>query len=253
MAYHKISDNIMVELPPATHELLRELGNTISPDLLVTALTHRSFANENPGVHNYERLEFLGDAVLELVVTETLFKRHPDFSEGQMAKIRAAAVSEEALSAIARDRLHIQPFILLGHGEMDGGGANKPSIQCDIVESLIGAVFVEHGIDGARSTVHRLIDETLDKTAHSGPALDWKTSITVKAHEMKLGEVTYRMEVSGPQEKPVFTAHAFIGNDSKPIATATGPTKRKAQLAAAEIGWKRLDEREHPKKDSDLD
>ena len=64
MAYHKISDNIMVELPPATHELFRELGNTISPDLLVTALTHRSFANENPGVHNYERLEFLGDAVL---------------------------------------------------------------------------------------------------------------------------------------------------------------------------------------------
>lgn len=240
MALHKINDHTMVELPPATHELFRELGNTISPELLVTALTHRSFSNENPGAENYERLEFLGDAVLELVVTETLFTKHPDFTEGQMAKIRAAAVSEESLSHIASTRLHIQPFILLGRGERTSGGADKPSIQCDIVESLIGSVFLEHGIEGARKTVHRLIDDTLAEKTTEGPALDWKTSLTVKAHEMGRGEVTYRMKVTGPAERPVFTASAFLGDETEPVGIATGTSKRKAQLAAAEKGWKRL-------------
>ena len=130
--------------------LLDALGTSISPDLLVEALTHRSFSHEHPGTRNYERLEFLGDAVLELVSTETLFSKHPDMSEGQLAKLRAKAVSEWALSAVAREKLHVGPYILLGRGEMEQGGSNKDSILCDIVEALIGATFVEHGIDEAR-------------------------------------------------------------------------------------------------------
>lgn len=248
MALHKITDHVLVELPPQTHELFYELGCHISPDLLITALTHRSFSNENPGVPNYERLEFLGDAVLEFVVTETLFSRHPDFTEGQMAKIRAAAVSEDALSDIARNRLHVQPFIILGVGEAESGGAEKSSILCDIVESLIGAVFVQHGIDAARRTVHRLVDPTLEAKTKAGPGLDWKTSLTVKAHEMGLGEVTYRMEVGGTKDRPEFTARAYIGEEGdtsgEPIAVATGHSKRKAQLAAAEIAWNKLDAQE---------
>ena len=103
--------------PTPANELLEALGTTLSPDLLVQALTHRSFSHEHPGVANYERLEFLGDAVLELVSTETLFTIHPDMTEGQLAKMRAKAVSEDALSAIAKTKLKVIAFIMLGHGE----------------------------------------------------------------------------------------------------------------------------------------
>ena len=248
-----------------TKELLDALGTTISPELLVQALTHRSFSHEHPGAPNYERLEFLGDAVLELVSTETLFKAHPDMTEGQLAKMRAKAVSEESLSAIARDKLHVGRFILLGHGESESGGADKSSILCDIVESLIGATFVEHGIDGAREVVHRLVDDTLREVATEGPALDWKTSLTVLAHHMDLTEPVYRMSVSGPEYAQQFTARAILpggygkrwtlpirdehgsiaqeGEDPL-LGTGSGTSKRKAQLAAAEQAWHTLKQRE---------
>ncbi|MDR4002245.1 MAG: ribonuclease III [Bifidobacterium sp.] len=223
--------------------LLEALGTTLEPDLLVEALTHRSFSHENPGAKNYERLEFLGDAVLELVSTETLYKAHPDMNEGQLAKMRAKAVSEESLSKIAREKLNAGPYILLGHGESDQGGADKSSILCDIVESLIGATFIQHGIDEARRVVHHLVDETLAEVATEGPALDWKTSLTVKAHGMGFGEPRYQMSVSGPEYAQVFTANVMLGESDEIISTGTGTSKRKAQLAAAEEGWKALDNR----------
>lgn len=222
-------------------DLMAALGTTISPELLVEAMTHRSFAHEHPGTPNYERLEFLGDAVLELVVTETLFAAHPDNTEGQLAKMRAKAVSEESLAAIARTKLHVGPYILLGHGESDDHGADKSSILCDIVEALIGATFLEHGIDGARDVVHRLIDDTLAEVATEGPALDWKTSLTVRAHQLGLGEPHYRMEVSGPEYAQVFTARAVLGDSDDVVGTGSGSSKRKAQLAAAEDAWHALE------------
>lgn len=223
-----------------SNELLAALGTTISPDLMVQALTHRSFAHEHPGVATYERLEFLGDAILEFVVTETLFAVHPDMSEGQLAKMRAKAVSEQALSAIARKRLKVGPFILLGRGEMEDGGADKSSILCDIVESLIGATFLEHGIDEAREVIHRLIDDTLAEVATEGPALDWKTSLTVLAHNLGQPEPVYRMSVSGPENAQIFTARVRLGEDGDVVGTGRGSSKRKAQLAAAEVAWKAL-------------
>ena len=121
-----------------------------SPDLLVEALTHRSFSHEHEGAKNYERLEFLGDAVLELVSTETLYKVHPDMNEGQLAKMRAKAVSEESLSKIAREKLHVGPYILLGHGEERNRAARTKARFCATSsESLIGATFIQHGIDEA--------------------------------------------------------------------------------------------------------
>lgn len=225
---------------PSKEALLAALGTTLSPDMLVQALTHRSFCHEHPGVPSYERLEFLGDAVLELVATETLFTTHPDLSEGELAKMRAKAVSEEALSAVARERLHVGPYILLGRGEADQGGADKDSILCDIVESLIGASFLEHGIDGAREVIHRLLDDTLAEVATEGPALDWKTSLTVRSHELGREEPVYRMEVSGPEYAPVFTARVSLGEGQPVVGEGTGPSKRKAQLAAAKVAWKAL-------------
>ena len=228
--------------------LLKRLGTTISPDLLIQALTHRSFAHEHPGVKHYERLEFLGDAVLELVATETLYKTHPDMTEGQLAKMRAKAVSEEALSAIAREKLQVGPYILLGHGELEQGGQDKSSILCDIVESLIGATFIENGIDEARKVVHRLVDDTLVEVATEGPALDWKTSLTVKAHQMGLDEPRYRMRVSGPEYALEFTAKVTVGARDELIGTGKGTSKRKAQLAAAEMAWHTLDDRDKARK-----
>lgn len=221
--------------------LLEALGTTLSPELLVQALTHRSFSHEHPGAPSYERLEFLGDAVLELVVTETLFAAHQDMSEGQLAKMRAKAVSEESLSAIAKSKLAVSPYILLGHGEAAQGGAQKDSILCDVVESLIGATFVEHGVDGARQVVHRLIDDTLAEVATEGPALDWKTSLEVKAHELGKGDPRYRMSVSGPENAQIFTADVVLGDDETVYGTGKGSSKRKAQLAAAQVAWKALD------------
>ncbi|MDN5978933.1 ribonuclease III [Bifidobacterium mongoliense] len=230
-----------------SEELLGRLGTTLSPDLLVEALTHRSFSHEHPGALNYERLEFLGDAVLELVATETLYRIHPDMNEGQLAKMRAKAVSEEALSAIARDVLQVGPYILLGNGEAETGGAEKSSILCDIVESLIGATFIEHGIDEARKVVHHLVDDTLDEVSHEGPALDWKTSLTVKAHGMGLQDPEYRMGVDGPEFAQMFTARAVLPDTDEVLGTASGTSKRKAQLAAASLAWKTLDARDHTK------
>ncbi len=117
----RIGTSITPEGEMTANVLLEALGTTIEPDLLVEALTHRSFSHEHPGAKNYERLEFLGDAVLELVSTETLYKVHPDMNEGQLAKMRAKAVSEESLSKIAREKLHVGPYILLGHGEAESG------------------------------------------------------------------------------------------------------------------------------------
>ncbi|KFF31470.1 ribonuclease III [Bifidobacterium bombi DSM 19703] len=226
-----------------TDALFARLGTTLQPDLLVQALTHRSFSHEHEGVPNYERLEFLGDAVLELVATETLYREHPDMSEGQLAKMRAAAVSEDALSQIAREKLQIGPYILLGRGEAEDGGAQKSSILCDIVESLIGATFVEHGIEEARRVVHRLVDDTLAQVATEGPALDWKTSFTIKAHEMGLGETCYRMAVGGSQTSPQFTAEAMVSGSDEVLGKGTASSKRKAQLKAAQMAWIALDER----------
>ena len=109
----RIGTSITPEGEMTANVLLEALGTTIEPDLLVEALTHRSFSHEHEGAKNYERLEFLGDAVLELVSTETLYKVHPDMNEGQLAKMRAKAVSEESLSKIAREKLHVGPYILL--------------------------------------------------------------------------------------------------------------------------------------------
>ncbi|EFA23346.1 ribonuclease III [Bifidobacterium gallicum] len=228
----------------AAKPLLEALGTTLTPDLLVEALTHRSFSHENPGTRNYERLEFLGDAVLELVATESLFTDHPDLSEGELAKMRAKAVSEEELSRVAREKLHVGPYILLGNGEAAQGGADKDSILCDIVESLIGATFVEHGIEGARPVVHHLIDDVLAEMMTEGPALDWKTSLVIKAHELGMDEPHFRMAVGGPEYAPEYHAQVLIGDDDRVWGTGDGSSKRKAQLAAAHEAWLELNKPE---------
>src|SRR5664279_2542996 len=130
----------------AADALVSRLGISIDPDLLVLALTHRSFAYEAGGLPTNERLEFLGDSVLGIIVTERLYRDHPDLAEGSLAKMRAACVSQRALAEVARE-LDLGPFILLGKGEVATVGLDKDSILCDALEAVLGAMYLSNGID----------------------------------------------------------------------------------------------------------
>src|SRR5660397_269471 len=141
----------------AVDKLTEKLGVRLDPELLVLALTHRSFAHEAGGIPTNERLEFLGDSVLGVIVTEALYRRHPDLPEGELAKMRAATVSQRALAAIART-LDLGPYVLLGKGELATGGTDKDSILADTLEALFGAVYLTHGL--AVSYTHLRAHET---------------------------------------------------------------------------------------------
>ena len=221
------------QVSPATH-LLEELGVHLDPELLVLSLTHRSFAHEAGGIPTNERLEFLGDAVLGLVAAEALFRRRPDRPEGDLAKMRAASVSQRALAAVAR-RLSLGDYILLGKGESQTRGFDKDSILSDTVESLIGAVYLSHGLEEARSFVHRLLDSTLDAAADLGAGLDWKTSLQEAAAERNVGAPEYTSEGEGPDHARIFTAHVII--DGEILGTGQGTAKKHAEQIAAEQAY----------------
>lgn len=221
------------QVSSATH-LLEELGVHLDPELLVLSLTHRSFAHEAGGIPTNERLEFLGDAVLGLVAAEALFRRHPDRPEGDLAKMRAASVSQRALAAVAR-RLSLGDYILLGKGESQTRGFDKDSILSDTVESLIGAVYLSHGLEEARSFVHRLLDSTLDAAADLGAGLDWKTSLQEAAAERSVGAPEYTSEGEGPDHARIFTAHVII--DGEILGTGQGTAKKHAEQIAAEQAY----------------
>src|SRR4051794_21786300 len=156
--------------------LVDALGVDLDPALAERAVTHRSYAYENGGLPTNERLEFLGDSVLGLVVTEELFRRHPDLPEGQLAKLRAAVVNARALAEVARE-LDIGRFLRLGRGEEASGGRDKSSILADAVEALIGAYYLDRGVEPTRELVLRLFGGLLDEAAGLGAGLDWKTSL----------------------------------------------------------------------------
>ncbi|MDR2566998.1 MAG: ribonuclease III, partial [Bifidobacteriaceae bacterium] len=162
--------------PEAARRLADGLGVDLDPELLVLALTHRSFAHEAGGIPTNERLEFLGDSILGLVVTEHLYRAHPDLPEGELAKMRAATVSQRALARVARG-IGIGNYVLLGRGETTTGGADKDSILSDTLEALLGAVYISHGLEDTRDVVLRLVGPTLERAAQLGAGLDWKTSL----------------------------------------------------------------------------
>ncbi|MGV2386199.1 MAG UNVERIFIED_CONTAM: ribonuclease III, partial [Thermobifida fusca] len=162
--------------PAEVREFQETVGVEIAPDILTRALTHRSYAYENGGLPTNERLEFLGDSVLGLVVTDTLYRTHPDLSEGQLAKLRAAVVNMRALADVARE-LGIGRYVRLGRGEEATGGRDKSSILADTLEALIGAVYLDRGLDEASALVHRLFDPLIARASGLGAGLDWKTSL----------------------------------------------------------------------------
>lgn len=218
-------------------ELTDRLGVAVDPELLERALTHRSYAYEHGGLPTNERLEFLGDSVLGLVVTDTLYRRHPDLSEGQLAKLRAAVVNMRALASVGR-RLDLGTYVRLGRGEEATGGDDKSSILADTVEAVIGAVYCEHGFDGATAFVHRLVDDLIASSEELGAGLDWKTSLQELTAELTLGVPEYEVSEEGPDHAKVFTASAIIGGVVQ--GKGRGRSKKQAEAEAAEAAWRAL-------------
>jgi ribonuclease III len=211
-------------------ELLDALGVDLPDELLTLALTHRSYAYEHGGLPTNERLEFLGDAVLGLTVTDELFHRHPELPESDLAKMRAGVVNTQALAEVARSLTDrgLGAHLLLGRGELKSGGTDKSSILADSLESLIGAIYLHKGLDAIREVILRLFSELLN----AGGLLDWKTSLQELTAARGLGTVTYQVTATGPDHQREFTA-AVVVMDTR-YGSGTGRTKKEAEQKAAE-------------------
>jgi ribonuclease-3 len=223
----------------ASYDDLREaLGNPVlDAELLERSLTHRSFAYENGGLPTNERLEFLGDSVLGVVVTDTLFRAHPDLSEGRLAKLRAAVVNARALAEVART-IGLGQHIMLGRGEESTGGRNKASILSDTVEAVIGAVYLSGGFEAASQVVHLLFDPLMENAARLGAGLDWKTSLQELSAEHALGVPEYVIEDDGPDHEKTFTAQVQVGAEL--YGHGTGRSKKEAEQQAAETAYRAI-------------
>ncbi|GAA1114540.1 ribonuclease III [Nocardiopsis composta] len=218
-------------------EFQRAVGVEISPEVLSRALTHRSYAYEKGGLPTNERLEFLGDSVLGLIVTDTLFRNHPDLPEGQLAKLRAAVVNMRALADVARG-LGIGKFIRLGRGEEGTGGRDKSSILADTLEALIGAVYLDLGLDAASELVHRLFDPLIATASGLGAGLDWKTSLQELTASEMLGVPEYHVDESGPDHQKTFRATVRVAGED--YGAGEGRSKKEAEQQAAESAWKAI-------------
>ncbi|MCW4354512.1 ribonuclease III [Hoyosella sp. YIM 151337] len=220
--------------------LLAALGVELSDDVLTLALTHRSYAYENGGLPTNERLEFLGDSVLGLTITEHLYRTHPDKPEGELAKIRSSVVNMHALAEVARSLGEggLGVHFLLGKGEEMTGGRDKASILADGMESLLGAVYLEHGLDVARTVVLTLFKDLLERGPRLGAGLDWKTSLQELTAERGLGVPAYEVAAKGPDHDKEFTATVIVAGDQ--LGTGTGRTKKEAEQKAAGAAWRFL-------------
>ena len=223
--------------PGDVRVLAATLGVPVERALLGLALTHRSYAYENGGLPTNERLEFLGDSVLGLVVTDTIYRAHPDLAEGQLAKMRASVVNMRALAGVARG-LDLGRHVLLGRGEEATGGRDKASILADTLEAIIGAVWLTGGLELADAFVRRLFDPLVDAAASLGAGLDWKTSVQELAAAQNLGVPEYVVTESGPDHAKVFRAVVLLGGN--PSGEGEGASKKEAEQRAAATAWRAL-------------
>ena len=210
--------------------LLEVLGVDVDPGLLQQAVTHRSFSYENSGAPHNERLEFLGDAVLGLVVTEDLYRRFPDLSEGHLAKLRAAVVNARALADVART-LGLGACLRLGRGEVSTGGHDKGSILADAMEAVIGAVYLSAGESAARTVIERCFAGLIDASSQLGAGLDWKTSLQEAAATLGMGVPQYLIDESGPDHQKEFHARVRLVEDV--LGEGWGGSKKVAEQQAA--------------------
>lgn len=222
-------------LPPQSlyDDLQGRLGYTFKePALMREALTHASRTNECPSEPCYERLEYLGDAVIELLVTNWLFLRYPTWGEGRMTKARASVVSEPALANLARE-LGLGQCLRMGRGAQRLGARENPSILCDVFEALVGAIYLEGGVEDAQRVVLPLLDESLSKVHNAQAVLgDYKTVLQELLQAKGERHICYRLTgQDGPPHERVFTVALEV--DGQELARGSGRSKKAAQQEAA--------------------
>ena len=201
--------------------------------LLQQALTHRSYAAEHgPSVPDYEVLEFLGDAVLELVISKLLYDRFGShFKEGELTRMRASLVNESTLSTLAKE-LHLGDYLRLGHGEEKSGGQQKPSILADAFEALIGAIYLDGGIDAAFNFVENVFGNLLDMVESGGLDKDYKSSLQEVTQAKFHAVPNYKIvDVVGPAHDRHFTVSLCL--EGKELARGKGHSKKEAEQDAA--------------------
>lgn len=223
----------------ARETLKAALGVTFrDPGLFDVALTHRSFAYENDVDETNERLEFLGDAILNLCVTDLLYKRFPELLEGDLAKLRASLVSEPALAEIAAE-LELGDAVMLGRGERLSGGTRKPSIMADALEAVLGAIYIDGGISTIRKVVRHLFWSRIEDAAGREIPKDAKTRLQEFVTRRHGVLPRYRVTGFGPDHEKRFRAEVFI--NERFGGRGEGRSKKEAEQAAATHALASLD------------
>ncbi len=207
------------------------------PALREAALTHRSYAFEQGLPVNNERLEFLGDAVLGLIVTDLAFTQFPDLAEGELAKLRAAIVNMTSLAEVARE-LKLGDFVRLGKGEESSGGREKASILADGLEAVLGAVYLDRGLDAARALIERLFWPRISAYARGEGERDYKTILQELASQDLRALPEYRIQERGPDHQKEFTATVFLGG--RELGRGVGRSKKEAEQQAAREAYHKL-------------
>jgi len=202
-------------------------------EIFSNALRHRSWCSENEGDSN-ERLEFLGDAVLGLLVAKKVFEDYPDKPEGDLAKIRSGVVSSQALSEVAQG-IRLGDVVALGVGEESAQGREKESILADSFEALLGAVFLDGGIESAKLVVERLFSEKICLTALEPGLMDYKTRLQELTVQISETAPLYSVDTDGPDHEKRFYATVKIGVHS--FGPTYGTSKKKAEQAAANLAY----------------
>lgn len=219
-------------------KLEKSIGYTYqNKELLKTALSHSSYANENykDALRSYERLEFLGDAILGFVTAEYLYRTFPNKLEGELTRIRAELVCEKNLAEVAED-LSLGDYLLLGHGEEQGGGRHRSGILCDAMESLIAAAYLDSGMQAAKGIINRLI---LPKLTVIEKSHDFKTELQELVQQKKDQELSYELiGESGPDHCKEFTVCVRLNGAQ--LGMGTGTSKKRAEQAAAAMAIERL-------------
>jgi ribonuclease III len=207
------------------------------PGLLHQALAHRSWCGEQDGEPSNERLEFLGDAVLGVVVAEHSYRRFPDFPEGKLAKLRAAVVNARVLAEVA-EGLGIGEVLLLGRGEESSGGRTKASILADALEAVIGAVYLDAGWDAARPLVVRLLGDRIERAAAEPDDFDHKSRLQELTVHRGEGTPHYVVRGSGPDHDRHYVAEVFVNGERR--GAGEGTSKKDAEQEAARTAWQEL-------------
>lgn len=207
--------------------------------LLYVAFTHSSYANDHreEDLEHLERLEFLGDAVIELIVSDYLYKTYPDLPEGQLTKMRAAAVRAETLSQLAVES-NFPQYVLLGRGEEQSNGRERISLLCDVFEAFIGAVYLDQGTESARNVLKRLLFPKINAGDFSH-GMDYKTALQEWMQRDGVVQIEYQViETTGPDHARQFKVEVKIEGDS--MGVGIGTSKKRAEQNAAKAAYENL-------------